>query len=68
MQLVNGKLSASSGVWFSLTEASSRIVFEGDRARLEFFNAATKDVDLSLRGEVDFKDTSFDFEKLPLAL
>jgi len=58
VQLVNGKLSASSGVWFSLTEASSRIVFEGDRARLEFFNAATKDVDLSLRGEVDFKDTS----------
>lgn len=58
VQLVNGKLSASSGAWFNLTQASSRIVFEGDRARLEFFNAATKDVDVLVRGEIDFKDTS----------
>ena len=58
VQLVNGKLSASSGTWFNLAEASSRIVFEGDRARLEFFNAATKDVDVLVRGEIDFKDTS----------
>ena len=58
VQLVNGKLSASGAPWFSLTEASGRIVFEGDHARLEFFNAATKDVDVSLRGEIDFKDTS----------
>ena len=58
VQLVNGKFSASSGAWFNLAEASSRIVFEGDRARLEFFNAATKDVDVLVRGEIDFKDTS----------
>jgi hypothetical protein len=58
VQLVNGKLSASSGAWFNLTDASSRIVFEGDRASLEFFNAATKDVDVLIRGEIDFKDTS----------
>ena len=58
VQLVNGKLFASSGPWFNLTEASSRIVFEGDRASLEFFNAATKDAEVLLRGEIDFKDTS----------
>jgi hypothetical protein len=58
VQLVNGKLSGNSGAWFNLTQASSRIVFEGDRARLEFFNAATKDVDVLVRGEIDFKDTS----------
>ncbi len=58
VQLVNGKLSASSGAWLNLTQASSRIVFEGDRARLEFLNAATKDVDVLVRGEIDFKDTS----------
>jgi hypothetical protein len=58
VQLVNGKLSASSGAWFNLTEASSRIIFERDRARLEFFNAATKEAEVLVRGEIDFKDTS----------
>ena len=58
VQLVNGRLSDSSGGWFNLTEASSRIVFESDRASLEFFNAATKDVDLLVRGEIDFQDTN----------
>lgn len=58
VQLVNGKFSANSGALFNLAEASSRIVFEGDCARLEFFNAATKDVDVLVRGEIDFKDTS----------
>ena len=58
VQLVNGKLSPSDGAWFNLTQASSRIVFEGDTAQLEFFNAATKDVDVLVRGEIDFKDTS----------
>src|SRR6266542_2004355 len=58
VQLVNGKLFASSGAWFNLAEASSRIVFEGDRAWVEFFNATTKDVDVLVRGEIDFKDTS----------
>ena len=58
VQLVNGKLSASSGAWFNFTQASSRIVFEGDRASLEFFNAATKDAGVLVRGEIDFKNTS----------
>jgi len=58
VQLINGRFSDSSGGWFNLTEASSRIVFESDRASLEFFNAATKDVDLLVRGEIDFQDTS----------
>ncbi len=58
VQLVNGKFSTNSGALFNLAEASSRIVFEGDCARLEFFNAATKDVDVLVRGEIDFKDTS----------
>lgn len=58
VQLVNGRLSDSTGAWFNLTEASSRIVFEGDRASLEFFNAATKDADVLVRGEIDFKDTN----------
>jgi hypothetical protein len=58
VQLINGRLSTGSRAWFNIAEASSRIVFEGDRARLEFFNAATKDVELLVRGEIDFKDTS----------
>jgi hypothetical protein len=55
VQLVNGKLL---GDWtsFNFTEASSRIAFQGNRASVEFFNVATKDVDVSLRGEIDFDD------------
>jgi hypothetical protein len=56
IQLVNGKLAG--GTSFNLTEASSRIIFEGNRASVEFFNGATNDVDLSLRGEIDFQDTN----------
>jgi hypothetical protein len=55
VQLVNGKLQNAS---FNLIEASGRIVFGGNRALLEFFNVATKDVDLSLGGEIDFQDTN----------
>jgi hypothetical protein len=31
------------------------MTFSGDHGALEFLNAATKDVDLSLKGEVDFR-------------
>ena len=55
MQLLNGKLQNAS---FNLTEASSRITFSGTRASIDFVNAATKDVDLSFRGEIDFHDTN----------
>lgn len=56
VQLVNGKLSSDSWAPFNFIEASGRIAFGGNHASLEFFNAATKDVDLSLRGEIDFEN------------
>jgi hypothetical protein len=34
------------------------MTFSGDHAALEFLNAATKDVDLSLKGEVDFRNSN----------
>jgi len=58
IQLVNGKLSSDGGSPINLTEASGRIAFGGNRAAIEFLNVATKDTDLSLRGEIDFQDTS----------
>ncbi len=58
IQLVNGKLFSEGRTPFNLIEASSRIAFTGNRASLEFLNVATKDVDLSVGGEIDFSDTS----------
>lgn len=58
VQLINGKLSGAAGSSINLTEASGRIVFQGDRASIEFLNVATKDTDLSLRGEIDFNNTN----------
>jgi hypothetical protein len=54
-QLVNGKLS---GDWtpFNFVEASGRIAFTGNRAAVEFLNVASKEADLSLRGEIDFEE------------
>ena len=57
MQLVNGKLAGGSNSLFNITGVSTRIIFDGSRASLEFLNLATKDIDLALRGEIDFKDT-----------
>jgi hypothetical protein len=54
-QLLNGKLQNTS---LNLTEASGRVTFDGFRASLDFFNAATKDLDLSFRGDIDFHDTN----------
>src|SRR5215471_10153568 len=56
VQLVNGKLSSSPDAFVNAKEAGGRISFDGTRASLEFLNVATKDVDLSLRGEIDFED------------
>src|SRR5437667_7151337 len=56
VQLVNGKLSRSADVFINAKEAGGRISFDGTRASLEFLNVATKDVDLSLRGKIDFED------------
>jgi hypothetical protein len=56
VQLVNGKL-ASSGSFLNVIGASTLAVFDGNHASLEFLNLATKDVDLALRGEIDFENT-----------
>jgi hypothetical protein len=56
MQLVNGKLSSGSDAFVNAKEASGRISFNGTRASLDFLNVATRDVELSLRGEIDFAD------------
>jgi hypothetical protein len=58
LQLMNGKLSGDRGASINLTEASGRIVFGGNRASIEFLNVATRDTDLSLRGEIDFQDAN----------
>jgi len=58
IQLMNGKLSGDAGGCINLTDTSGRIVFGGNRASIEFLNVATKNTDLSLRGEIDFQDTN----------
>src|SRR5438477_2396307 len=52
VQLLNGVLQNAP---LDLIRASGRMTFSGDHSALEFLNAATKDVDLSLKGEVDFR-------------
>jgi len=54
-QLLNGKLE---NTFLNLTEASGWITLNGTHASLDFFTAATKDVDLSFRGEIDYQDTN----------
>jgi hypothetical protein len=56
VQLLNGKLSGSDS-FLNLVGASTLAVFDGNHGSLEFLNLATKDVDLALRGEIDFKNT-----------
>jgi len=54
VQLLNGVLQNAP---LDLTRASGRLTFSGDHGTLEFLNAVTKDVDLSLKGEVDFRNS-----------
>jgi hypothetical protein len=54
VQLLNGVLQ---NALLDLTRASGRLTFSGDHGTLEFLNGATKDVDLSLKGEVDFRNS-----------
>jgi hypothetical protein len=56
VQLVNGKLASSDSV-SNVVGASTLAIFDGNHASLEFLNLATKDVDLALRGEIDFENT-----------
>jgi hypothetical protein len=53
LQLINGKLTAPP---LPATVASGRLVFDGKTASLDFANINTRDVDLSVHGEVDFSD------------
>jgi hypothetical protein len=55
IQLVNGVLQNAP---LDLTHVSGRMIFAGDRATLEFLNATTKDVDLSLKADVDLHSTN----------
>jgi hypothetical protein len=54
VQLVNGKFSDDGWIPFNFVEASGLIAFTGNRASVEFLNVASKDADVSLRGEIDF--------------
>ncbi|HVI81595.1 MAG TPA: hypothetical protein VM717_02535 [Chthoniobacterales bacterium] len=55
LQLLNGVLQNAP---LDLTRASGRMTFYGERATLEFLNAATNDVDLSLNGEVHLRNSN----------
>jgi hypothetical protein len=56
VHLVNGKISGNGWTFSNVTQANGHIAFKGDRASVDFLNLATTDADLSLRGEIDFKD------------
>ena len=55
IQLLNGVLQSAP---LDLNRASGRMTFNGEDGTLEFLNAATKDVDFSLKGEVDFRSSN----------
>ena len=52
-QLLNGKLQNAP---LDFTQAGGRLTFDGDHGKIEFLNAATADVDFSLRGDIDCHD------------
>jgi hypothetical protein len=58
LQLVNGKLPMSDS-FLNVIGASTLAIFDGSHASLEFLNLATKDVDLALRGEIDFENPKY---------
>ena len=51
-----GKL-ASGDSSLNIIAANALAIFDGNHAILEFLNLATKDVDLALRGEINFENT-----------
>ena len=53
IQLLNSKLQNTA---LDLAQASARLTFDGERGKIEFLNAATHDVDVSLRGDIDLRD------------
>src|SRR5205814_9333509 len=54
VQLLNGVLQNAP---LDLTRASGRLTFSGDQGTIEFLNAATKDAELSVKAEVDFRNS-----------
>lgn len=55
IQLLNGVLQNAP---LDLQRASGRATFNGEHGTLEFVNATTKDVDLSLKGDVDLRSSN----------
>ena len=55
VQLLNGVLQNAP---LDLARVSGRLTFTGDHAVIEFVNAATRGVDLSLRGVVNLRDSA----------
>jgi hypothetical protein len=55
VQLLNGVFQNGP---IELLRADGRLIFTGERGTLDFLNAGTKDVDLSLRGDVDFRNSN----------
>jgi hypothetical protein len=53
VQLIDGKLGLTS---LNLTDASARLSFKGNNAAVDFLNLASPEIDLSLRGSIDFGD------------
>jgi hypothetical protein len=53
VQLLNAKLQNAP---LDFVQASARLTFDGEHGKIEFLNAATHDVDVSLRGDIDLHD------------
>jgi hypothetical protein len=53
VQLINGKFAFPG---LPITRASGRLVFKGKTASLDFANLSANETDLSLHGDVDFRD------------
>jgi hypothetical protein len=53
VQLLNAKLQNAP---LDFVQASARLTFDGENGKIEFLNAATADVDVSLRGDIDLHD------------
>ncbi|HXY60377.1 MAG TPA: hypothetical protein VEH26_02095 [Chthoniobacterales bacterium] len=53
IQLVSARLQNAP---LDFTQASGRLTFDGDHGKIEFLDAASADVDVSLRGDIDLRD------------
>ncbi|HWY40012.1 MAG TPA: hypothetical protein VNX27_04380 [Chthoniobacterales bacterium] len=53
LQLLNSRLQNAP---MDFTQATARITFDGEHGKIEFLNATTADVDVSLRGDIEVRD------------